>query len=211
MSEGVGRTWAVVALLWFLVPPATGLCNTIEPYVRKYSAVELSSDQMQAIAGYDHLVVYFSSFSYLRPGYKINPHFVRALILAESGGNPNAVSPKNALGLCQLLYPTAKTAARELAAMGATFRHVSRRQLDSLRPEDLHDPAVNILLTCYLVAKYNALYSGRLDLVVAAWNAGEGSIVGNRPPNYPETLDLIGKVNGYFRAFLRGGRGRFLG
>jgi len=213
ICRGGGAVWqrAAMVLLWALITPVQGYCGTIDSYVYKYRTVELSPVQVRSIANFDRLIVYFSSIAYHRTGYKVNPDFIRALMLAESNGNPNAVSPKNALGLCQLLYPTAKMAASELAATGANFRHVSLRRLNTLQPEDLHDPAVNILLSCYLVAKYNALYGGRLDLVVAAWNAGEGAIVGNRPPDYPETLDLIGKINGYFRAFLRERRGRFVG
>ena len=69
--------------------------------------------------------------------------------------------------------------------------------------DDLYDPAINILLACYLIAKYNNKFEGKLDLVVSAWNAGENSISDNRPPQYDETLNLIGKVNGFFICLLR--------
>ena len=74
-----------------------------------------------------------------------------------------------------------------------------RSKLKDLQPDDLYDPATNILLACYLISKYNHDYNGQLELVVAAWNAGRNSITDDlQPPNYQETLNLIGKINGYY-------------
>ncbi|WP_306547227.1 lytic transglycosylase domain-containing protein [Desulfobulbus sp.] len=202
---------AVWSLLCLLCAPTSGHGDVVESYVRKYQVIELSAVQKANVSSYEHLIHSFSAISYFRPRYKVSPDFIRALMLAESGGDTFAVSEKNALGLCQLLYPTAKVAARELLAKGLRFEHVSVERLRRLQPDDLFDPAVNILLTCYLISKYNKAYDGRLDLVVAAWNAGQGSIFNGKPPDYPETLDLIGKVNGYFLAFLKQRRGRQAG
>lgn len=202
MRSGRLAGWGLLCVLAGLsLFPCTGHGGAMDAYLRKYLRVELSGSQRATISTHEQLIGYFTSLSYFRPGYKVNPDFVRALMLAESGGDQFAVSPKNALGLCQLLYPTARDAARELLATGIRVRFVSERRLRGLQPIDLFDPAVNILLTCYLIAKYNHAYNGRLDLVVAAWNAGQGSILNGRPPKYPETLELIGKVNGYLLAF----------
>lgn len=192
---------ALIGLLVLL--PGTVQAAAMETYVTKYRGVELSRSQSANVGTYEHLIQYFSSISYCKPRHKVNPDFIRALMLAESGGDPFAVSEHEAIGLCQLLYPTAKIAAKELLAKGIEVRYVARSRLRDLQPVDLFDPAVNLLLTCYLISKYNLAYNGRLDLVVAAWNAGQGSILDGRPPQYPETLDLIGKVNGYLLAFLK--------
>jgi soluble lytic murein transglycosylase-like protein len=186
--------------------PSISQGSGIDPHLRKYLYVELSQHQRAAIQPHEHLILYFSSLSYFRPGYTVNPDFIRALMLAESGGNCLAVSGKKALGLCQLLYPTAREAADEFLARGGRVRYVSSERLQTLKPADLFEPAVNILLTCYLVAKYNQVYEGRLDLVVAAWNAGQGSIRNGQPPKYPETMNLIGKVNGLLLALNKRGR-----
>lgn len=206
-----GKKILILLLLAAQVAPVTSAYGGLaDPYVRKYRSVGLSAAEVNSVAGYDNLVVYFSSITYFRPRHTVSPDFIRALILAESGGNPKAVSVKNALGLCQILYPTAKAAAGELLEAGGRFNHVSAERLRHLQPEDLFDPAVNILIACYLIAKYNVRYNGRLDLVVSAWNAGEGAILNNCPPRYPETLDLIGRVNGYLLAFLNIRRIRLL-
>nr|WP_320013173.1 lytic transglycosylase domain-containing protein [uncultured Desulfobulbus sp.] len=196
----VARTGLLVALCLL---PGMGRANGVDSHLRKYLDVELSPQQRAAIVPHEHLIRYFSSLSYFRSGYTVNPDFIRALMLAESGGDRFAVSGKKALGLCQLLYPTAREVADEFLARGGRVRYVSGERLRTLQPDDLFDPAINILLTCYLIAKYNQAYDGRLDLVVAAWNAGQGSIRNNQPPRYPETLNLIGKVNGLFIALNR--------
>ncbi len=172
-------------------------------YVRKYKNVKASSKQLQKLDKYNHLIEYFSSFAYFKARHKVNPDFMRALILSESNANPQALSKKYAKGLAQIMNETGKIAARDLSRRNFNFRYVSKAKLRNLQPRDLYDPAVNILLACYLISKYNHDFNGKLDLVVAAWNAGAGSIKNNRPPQYKETLNLIGKVNGYFVYFMR--------
>lgn len=194
------RSLAIILAIVLSAGPATA---SLTAYVKKHRNISVSQQQATSIARYDHLIKYFSSFAYFRPNHKVNANFIRALMLAESNGNPQATSHKDAKGLCQITFPTGKRAASELAAKNMQFRYVSRRRLLNLRPQDLYSPAVNILLTCYLISKYNHVFQGKLDLVVAAWNAGENSITNNRPPQYKETLNLIGKVNGYFLYFLQ--------
>ncbi|KAB2891670.1 MAG: lytic transglycosylase domain-containing protein [Desulfobulbaceae bacterium] len=189
--------------LLLVFAPTTGW-GDLGNYLSKYNRQSISRKELIFLSRYDHLIRYFTSFSYFLPRHKVSPDFVRALILAESGGNSDAVSSKNARGLGQLILPTARKAGQELARSRTVFRHVSRQRLADLKAEDLHDPAVNILLTCYLVAKYNYRFDGRLDLVVSAWNAGEhtSSLAYGRYADYEETKDLIGKVNSYYRYLL---------
>ncbi len=193
-----------ILISFFLVTtiavPAQGAKNQ---YVSNSRRIEPSQDQVRKLSRYNYLIDYFSTFSFFKPKHRVNPDFVRSLILAESNANPRARSCKGARGLTQILYPTGKQAARELAAKGIHFRHVTKQKLLNLKPDDLYNPAINILLSCYLIAKYNFHYQGKLDLVVSAWNAGAGSIINNKPPNYRETKELIAKVNGYFIYFLQ--------
>ncbi len=197
----------LLALALLPAPPVTARAS-LRTYVAKYRSISVSEQQLQRLSRYDHLIEYFSSFSFFQPRHKVNPDFIRALILAESDGDPTARSSKDARGLTQIIYPTGRQAARELLQKNIRFRHVSRSQLQNLRPGDLYLPEVNILLACYLISKYNYTFQGKLDLVVSAWNAGENSIVGNQPAQYRETLNHIGKVNGYFLYFLKRRQGR---
>lgn len=197
---------AAVSLLTSMAGPvhATKLAD-LNTYVKKYNQVTMSKEQLQRLSTYSHLIRYFSSFSFFKPKHKVSPDFIKALILAESGCDPLAVSPKNALGLGQIILPTGKRAAEEIYASGRTFRYLNVKKLRNLREDDLFDPAINILLTCYLISKYNHRFNGKLDLVVSAWNAGENvdSLKIGLPAPYTETYNLIGKVNGYYLHLLR--------
>lgn len=169
-------------------------------YIGKYDSLTISPNQMQRLSRYSHLINYFSRFTFFNAEQKVSPNFIRALILAESNGDTQAISNKDALGLGQILLSTGREAARELYATGISFRYIERERLRKLQREDLFDPAINILLTCYLISKYNDKFSGRLELVVSAWNAGEytDSLKSGEPPPYQETYSLIGKINGYY-------------
>lgn len=191
---------SIVVLACAVMGTAQNCMADLQDSLVKYRATKIDPKGLERIRRYDHLIRYFCSFSYIVPNRKVDPDFIRALILAESSGIARAKSAKNALGLGQILYPTGVLAAKELAAMDLDFSYVKKKRLARLAPKDLYDPAVNILLTCYLIAKYNVKFAGRLDLVVSAWNAGENTPSlkkGNHAP-YAETEDLIGKVNGYF-------------
>ncbi len=173
--------------------------------VNKYKNNKVTQNEVLKLARYDHFIRYFSGFSYFIPRHKVSPNFIRALILAESGADHMAVSSKNALGLGQIILTTGKEAAKILAQSKTDFQYVSKIQLENLSQDDLFDPAVNILLTCYLIAKYNYKFDGKLDLVVSAWNAGENTeslSYGLHAP-YQETEDLIGKINSYYIYLLR--------
>ena len=184
--------------------PGSSQANLSE-YIRKYRSTAVSSEALERLNHYNHLIDYFTSFSYFRPRYRVSADFIRALILAESGADPNAVSSKNAIGLGQIILTTGQMAARDLYGSSTHFRYVSKERLRDLSRDDLFDPATNILLTCYLIAKYNHMFDGRLDLVISAWNAGENTsslAIGQHAP-YLETKDLIGKVNGYYIFLLK--------
>lgn len=194
-------------LLGILLSLTTGtkVHSVLHNSIKKYEDNRISHAQLEKISRYDHLIRYFTGFSYFLPGNKISPDFIRALILAESGASHDAVSIDNALGLGQILLSTGRSAAAQLAQSKVHFRYVAKERLRNLRQEDLFDPAINILLTVYLVAKYNYKFDGKLELVVSAWNAGENteSLSHGRHAPYQETENLIGKINGYYVYLLK--------
>jgi soluble lytic murein transglycosylase-like protein len=107
------------------------------------------------------------------PEFKLSPQLVLAIIGTESGFNPNAVSPKNAQGLMQLIP---ETAAR-------------------FKVRNLLDPAQNIRGGMAYLRWLMAYYQGNVVLVAAAYNAGEGAVNRYRGvPPYMETLGYVRKV-----------------
>lgn len=104
----------------------------------------------------------------------LDPALVLAVVVRESAGDPGAVSPRGALGLMQLMPAT----ARELGV------------------GDPSDPMQNLVGGSRYLAAMLRRYDGDLDLALAAYNAGPGTVdrLGRRVPNYPETRRYISAV-----------------
>lgn len=104
----------------------------------------------------------------------VNPELVAAVIRAESASNPRAVSRKGARGLMQLMPATA-------AQFGVATHEL-------FEPERNLEAGVRYLAV--LVGKLDSL-----DLVLAAYNAGEGAVArhGGVPP-YRETREYIARI-----------------
>lgn len=115
--------------------------------------------------------------------FSVDAHLVQAVIHAESAFNPRAVSPKNAIGLMQVLPST----ARDLGLLD--LQGLSVEQL-------LADPRVSIVLGTKYLAEQLARFGGDVELAVAAYNAGPGAVIkaGHRVPNYPETRHYVRRV-----------------
>ena len=82
-----------------------------------------------------------------------------AVTRKESAFNPRAVSPSGAVGLMQLMPPTARHTA-------------SKARLDQPSQRDLLDPVANIELGAHHLADLMDRYDGHRALVAAAYNAG---------------------------------------
>ena len=113
----------------------------------------------------------------------IEPELLRAVIVVESGFDAQAVSPKGARGLMQLMPATAK-------AYGA--RNAS-------------DPKQNIHAGARYLRYLMDRYENNLELVLAAYNAGEDAVERHQRqvPPYGETLRYVPKVLRIYRE-LRG-------
>lgn len=113
--------------------------------------------------------------------HQLDPSLLEALVEIESGRNAQAVSPKGARGLGQLMPATA-------------------RRFDVA---DVHDPAENLDGAARYLAWLIDRYQGDLTLALAAYNAGEGAVDRHLGvPPYPETRAYVRKVLG--RAGLEG-------
>ncbi len=141
------------------------------------------------------------SFFEVSPRYKsVRPHLqkaaektgveydlIKAVIAVESGFDAEAVSPKGAVGLMQLMPATA-----ERFGVAANKNRSMQQQLS--------DPAVNIPAGARYLSYLMNLFPGRLDLVLAAYNAGEGAVnkYGKTVPPYKETLNYVKAVTGIY-------------
>ena len=123
--------------------------------------------------------------------HRLEPELLQALIAAESGFDTQAVSPKGAVGLMQLMAPTAE-------------RYGVKSDRRSSIAQKLTDPAVNLRAGTRYLRDLMTMFPGRLDLALAAYNAGEGAVqrAGNKIPNYPETQNYVKTVMQLY-AFLK--------
>lgn len=107
--------------------------------------------------------------------HSVSASLVEAIARVESGFNPRAVSKKGARGLMQVMPAT-----------GRRF---------GVRSDRLFEPEHNLAVGVAYLAWLSKRYSGDLDRVIAAYNAGEGAVDdhGGVPP-YRETRDYVRRV-----------------
>ena len=115
--------------------------------------------------------------------FDLPENLVRAVVLTESGGRANALSPKGAVGYMQVLPSTGKE-------MGAS---------------DLRDTWQNIYAGAKYLRKQLDRF-GNLEHALAAYNAGPGAVErhGGIPP-YRETRDYVQRVFSWMDRLERSG------
>ena len=105
--------------------------------------------------------------------YGLPRRLVRSVISRESDFQPQAVSPKGAIGLMQLMPATAE-------ALGA----------------DPRDPAQNVDAGTRYLRDLLEKYDGGLWHALAAYNAGPGAVDKYQGvPPYRETIDYVGRID----------------
>jgi hypothetical protein len=134
------------------VGPTTGRVSTSTPYADLFSAASRK--------------------------YGVPASLLSAVARAESGYDPNAVSPAGAQGLMQLMPGTAK----------------------SLGVNNAFDPAQAIDGAAKMLRVLTQRF-GRTDLALAAYNAGPGAVLKyHGVPPYPETQQYVTKVMSLMKA-----------
>jgi soluble lytic murein transglycosylase len=116
--------------------------------------------------------------------YRMNPALVRAVIQAESAYDPDAVSPKGAMGLMQLMPEMAW----------------------SLNVANPYDPKQNITGGVRHLRYLLDRFGGNLELALAAYHAGETRVSReSRIPRISETQQYVRKVIRFYQSFSRDG------
>ena len=123
----------------------------------------------------------------------VDPALVKAVMAVESGFNPTAVSPKGAIGLMQVIPDT-----------GARFGIAADKR--GTVEQKLADPRLNITTGVRYLRWLMELFPNNLELVLAAYNAGEGAVqrYNNQIPPYPETQQYVATVLEFYRLYQPG-------
>lgn len=112
--------------------------------------------------------------------YRVDPAMINAIIMAESGYNPYAVSEKGAVGLMQLMPATA-------SEMGV---------------EDRLDPTHNIYGGVRYYKKLLNMFEGDIFLALSAYNAGIEKVKKyNGVPPFRATRYYVVKVLQYYQYY----------
>ena len=111
--------------------------------------------------------------------YGVDPYLIFCVMEQESHFNSRALSPKGARGLMQLMPGTA-------ARFGV---------------RKSSDPAQNIAGGTRYLKELMGRFNGRIDLVLAGYNAGEGAVMkyGHRVPPYRETRNYVKRISYRYR------------
>lgn len=111
--------------------------------------------------------------------FGVDPYLIFCVMEQESHFNTRALSPKGAQGLMQLMP-------------GTSARFGVRRP---------SDPAQNIAGGTRYLKQLMGQFGGRIDLVLASYNAGEGAVMkfGGKVPPYRETRDYVKRISYRYR------------
>jgi soluble lytic murein transglycosylase-like protein len=111
--------------------------------------------------------------------HALPPGLVRAVMMAESGGDPSAISIAGAEGLMQLMPGTA-------AQCGI----------------DPFEPVSNVQCGSAYLKSLLERYHGNVTLAVAAYNAGPGAVDAyHGVPPYAETRAYVARVLSSYRSY----------
>ena len=96
-------------------------------------------------------------------GSGVEPELLQALMREESALDPRALSWAGAVGLTQLMLPTAREMARAL-------------RIRAPNAEQLQNPSTNIQLGAAYLGHLLQRFDGNVALALASYNAGEGMV-----------------------------------
>jgi soluble lytic murein transglycosylase-like protein len=145
------------------------------PYARNAGMPQVFLPPAEAIRKFSPLIESASRT------HGVDVALVHAVISAESGYNPSALSKAGARGLMQLMPDTARRYG----------------------VQNINDPMENINGGVRYLRDLLAMFNGNLELAVAAYNAGENAVIrhGHKIPPYAETVHYVPKVLGFYRKF----------
>lgn len=167
---GIIRPLVLVAIIWGLAAPA-----------RHNPSVNVTRLKISpSVSGRKAEHQYHNFIVQAAIQYQIDPALIKAIILAESGYNPKAVSKSGAKGLMQLMPDTA----------------------EALGVEDIFNPRQNITGGVQYFKHLVNRFNGDVKLALAAYNAGSRYVRNyNGVPPFKATRCYIKKVLKYYQKY----------
>jgi len=107
--------------------------------------------------------------------FSLSPNMIYAVIRAESLYHNEAVSSAGAVGLMQLMPPTARGIARQLR----------------VKSFDLKKPCTSVQFGSHYLKWLNKVYDGKIELMIAGYNAGVGNVEKWKPKYAFDDIELF--------------------
>ncbi len=183
LITGVVRPLFLVAILWGMAAPSryNPPVTVMRFKISKTRNLAVQTDQIPPpVSGRKAEHQYHKFIVQAAGKYQIDPALIKAIIMAESGYNPKAVSKRGAKGLMQLMPETA----------------------EALGVEDIFNPRQNISGGVQYFKDLVNRYNGDVKLALAAYNAGSRYVRNyNGVPPFKATRYYIKKVLKYYRRY----------
>jgi soluble lytic murein transglycosylase-like protein len=150
----------------------------------------LKTPLMRTLVRHPNLEKYEALLNQAATEFSLDPALLKAVMAAESGFNPAAVSNKGAIGLMQVMPATAE-------------RYGMQSDRKKSVAQKLADPKTNIRLGARYLRDLHQLFPHKLELVLASYNAGEGAVqkYQNKIPPYPETRNYVQLVTQFYQLY----------
>jgi soluble lytic murein transglycosylase-like protein len=159
------------------------------------SAAEKDTPLFRYLSQHPNLKKYEKYLTQIAHEYQLDPALLKAVMAAESGFDPAAVSPRGAIGLMQVLPSTAE----RFGLQADRKRSIAQK---------LTDPKINIRLGARYLQFLQKLYPDQLPLMLASYNAGEGAVQKyNAIPPFPETRNYVKVVTQFYHLYKPAGSG----
>ena len=94
---------------------------------------------------------------------EVDKLLIYSIIKAESGFKENVKSSSGAIGLMQIMLPTAQEIAQKI-------------DIQNLTEEQLYEPKMNIIIGTKYFATLLETYDNNINLAIIAYNAGMGNV-----------------------------------
>jgi soluble lytic murein transglycosylase-like protein len=173
--------------MWALPLPYTSFMRILLLVTLLAAAIPVSAQNRadripDASATVTRAVAYHPAIRSAATRYAVDPQLLWTIAYLETRFRPQLVSHKGARGLMQFIPATG-------------------RRYGLLTRSDLHDPLQSIDAAARYVRDLNSMFDGRVDLMLAGYNAGENAVIssGYRVPPYRETRSYVTRGISVFR------------
>jgi soluble lytic murein transglycosylase-like protein len=183
LFTGIIRPLFLVAIIWGMTAPPRHTLPVKGMRFKISTTTNLTAETdriLPSVSGRKAEYLYQKFIVQTASQYQIDPALIKAIIMAESGYNPMAVSKRGAKGLMQLMPETA----------------------EALGVEDIFNPRQNISGGVQYFKRLVNRFNGDVKLALAAYNAGSRYVQNyNGVPPFEATRHYIKKVFKYYQQY----------